>query len=55
MPNDGVARLERALARLAEERQQVHAIIERQQRRLAANQEVIAEGREILSRPIRQR
>lgn len=51
MPNDEIARLDQALARVAHGRRQVEAIIDRQNERLAANAEAIELARELLSRP----
>jgi len=53
MPYEHIARIERVLARIAIGRKQVEATIQKQQKRLAENAEVIAQAREILERPIR--
>jgi len=53
MPHEHIARIDRALARLADGRAQVEATIERQQKRLVENAELIDSARELLSRPIR--
>ena len=51
MPQEHIARIDKVLARLANGRRQVEATIEKQQRRLAENAEVIERAREVLSRP----
>ena len=53
MPDDHIARIDKALARLANGRKQVEATIQRQNERLAANADVIEQAREILERPTR--
>jgi len=53
MPHEHIARIDQALARLANGRKQVEAILERQQKRLMENAEIIDQARELLSRPIR--
>jgi hypothetical protein len=53
MPHAHIARIERVLARIAAGRKQVEATIQKQQKRLAENAEVIAQAREILERPVR--
>ena len=53
MPYEHIARIERVLARIATGRKRVEATIQKQQKRLAENAEVIAQAREVLERPIR--
>lgn len=53
MPQEHIARIDQALARLANGRQQVEVILERQQKRLMENAEIIEQARELLARPIK--
>jgi hypothetical protein len=53
MPQEHIARIDRVLARIANGRKQVEATIQKQQKRLAENAQVIAQAREVLERPIR--
>lgn len=50
MLDDDIAKIDAMIERIAAGRRHVQAIIEKQQRRLAANAEVIKRARELLSR-----
>ncbi len=53
MSHDHIARLDKAIERIARGQKEVQAIIERQQKRLDDNAEVIEQARELLERRIR--
>jgi hypothetical protein len=53
VPDDHIAKLDKAIQRVAKSQRQVEAIIDRQNERLAANADLIAQALELLSRPIR--
>lgn len=50
MLDDDIAKIDAMIERIAAGRRHVQAIIEKQQRRLAANAEIIKRARELLSR-----
>ena len=52
VPDDHIAKLDKAIQRVAKSQRQVEAIIDRQNERLAANADLIAQALELLSRPI---
>jgi hypothetical protein len=53
VPDDHIAKLDKAIERVARSQRQVQSIIDRQNERLAANADMIAQALELLSRPIR--